>query len=64
MFAHCVGNGRGLPDYAVRRATPVQQIAARPAATLACGICVLTWSIRSHPVHMELSTVVSEIGEH
>jgi len=28
--------------YAVKKATAVQQIAARPAAIEACGICVLT----------------------
>lgn len=28
--------------YAVKKATTVQQIAARPAAIEACGICVLT----------------------
>jgi len=42
----------------------VQQTAAIRAATEAWGSCVRTWSIRSQPVHMELSTVVSEIGEH
>jgi len=44
--------------------TAVQQMAASRAATVAWGICVRTWSIRSQPQHMELSTVVSEIGEH
>ena len=34
------------------------------AARVACGICVRTWSIRSHPVHIALRTVVSEIGAH
>ena len=49
---------------AVIKATPVQQTAASAAATVAWGICVLTWSIRSQPVHTELSTVVSDMGEH
>ena len=56
--------GRSPSAQAVKKATTVQQIAARPAAMEAWGICVLTWSIRSQPVHIELSTVVSEIGEH
>ena len=50
--------------HAVKNASTVQQTAASPAAIDACGICVFTWSIRSQPVHTELSTVVSEIGEH
>ena len=64
---HC-GKGRIQPHeacaQAVKNATVVQQTAAMPAAMEACGIWVLTWSIRSQPVHMELSTVVSEMGEH
>ena len=50
--------------YANKRTVRVQQIAASPAANEAGTICVLTWSIRSEPVHMALKTVVSEIGEH
>ena len=42
----------------------VQHINANPAAYAAGIICVLTWSIKSHPVHMELNMVVSDIGEH
>ena len=56
--------GRRGPGQAVKKASAVQQTAASPAATEACGICVFTWSIRSQPVHTELSTVVSEMGEH
>ncbi len=65
------GQGPGTPSpraaarrQAVKKATTVQQTAARRAAIEAWGIWVLTWSMRSHPVHIELSTVVSEMGEH
>ena len=50
--------------HAARGARAVQQTAARAAAAVAGGIWVRTWSMRSHPVHIELSTVVSEMGEH
>ena len=42
----------------------VQRIPANNAAIDACGIWVLTWSIRSHPEHIALNTVVSDMGEH
>ena len=58
------GVGRFRSAHAVKNAITVQQTAASAAATDACGICVFTWSIRSQPVQTELSTVVSEMGEH
>ena len=46
------------------KTVPIHIKAASPAAYVAGTIWVLTWSIKSVPVVIELNMVVSEIGEH